>query len=265
LSTLPLTVACGDDGAPADAGRDGSTDAAPQDSGAPADAEVDAPDDAGTGGGACPSGECALLTGEGCGAGDACYFARVGDAGLAPVCGAAGAGGDGDPCEQLNDCGEGFMCDRQSGLCRHYCCMGSNADCPTGQTCAVMLTATDGSPTGVGFCKFPDSCDLLAQDCSGTQGCYPQGGDGSVICIEPRNTLTEGAACGFTNDCVPGLACIGLPDGAGGTENRCAAYCDATSSTNECLEGQECQEASLLPDGVGFCDPPMIGGADAGA
>ena len=48
-----------------------------------------------------------------------------GDAGVEPVCVAAGAGLDGNACLHGTDCAAGFEC--VQNVCRHYCCSGNGS------------------------------------------------------------------------------------------------------------------------------------------
>jgi hypothetical protein len=205
--------------------------------------------------GMCPAGMCDLLTGSGCMAGQACYFlAMAAGSPAMPVCDTAGTGGDGAACTDYRDCQEGFFCDSGAMICRHYCCMGSDTGCPTGQECAVSIVDDMGMDTGVGICSLSDTCDPAAQTgCPDGQGCYTRGADGSVICIGSLMNLGEGEACGMaTNNCAPGFACFGV----GGEPAVCHKYCNATEMTG-CADGQTCGSLGYPApvDHVGLCTP----------
>jgi len=263
---LLLTAGCGDDSSrPADSGTprdtsvadtgvvlmDGSIDTGTT----PTDSGIDTgtiPGDGGTG--MCPSGACDILSNVGCGTGEGCYFASSGpDAGPAPVCATAGTAGDGAACTALQDCQEGFLCDTGAGICRHYCCDNSDTGCPLGQRCSVTLVDAAGHPTGVGFCRLPDTCDLLAQSgCPSGQSCYPSGGDG-VSCTASSDNAVEGASCMFANVCAGGLICVNTP-------GVCAKLCDRDMAGGPtCATGQTCGGVTGLPTNVGVCTPPSGG------
>jgi len=209
------------------------------------------PTDGGTG--MCPSGACDILSNVGCGTGEGCYFAASApDAGPAPVCAMAGTAGDGAACTGLQDCQEGFLCDMAAGVCRHYCCGGSDTGCPLGQRCAISIVDGAGMTTGVGICRLPDTCDLLAQTgCPAGESCYPNG-DG-VICGASSDGVTEGGACMFANTCAGGLICVNMP-------GMCAKLCDRDMAGGPtCGSGQTCGGVTGLPANVGVCTPPAGG------
>ena len=162
------------------------------------------------------------------------------------MCVPAGTAGEGMPCTNVNDCQEGFMCD--GDVCRAVCCNGSSDSCPVGQSCLISLTDSDMNPTGVGLCRFPDTCDLLAQTgCPAGQGCYPAGGDGSVLCSAP-GSVADGTACSFTNDCAIGSVCAG-PSGSA----TCRKTCDRTGGDPMCPDGETCGGVGGFPENVGVC------------
>ncbi|NOY91084.1 MAG: hypothetical protein GXP55_07705, partial [Deltaproteobacteria bacterium] len=156
---------------------------------------------------------------------------------------------------------EGFLCDipagETTGTCRHYCCGGADTGCPLGQRCAVNLVDATGMQTGVGFCRLPDTCDLVAQTgCSRAgDGCYPSGGDGSVICVA-AGTGTEGSACSAGNDCVAGFMCAG----AAGEPGKCSKICDRDATPTTCASDQTCGGVTGFPANIGICTPPAGGG-----
>lgn len=261
VGTLALS-GCGDDGGGRDTGPadTGTVDSATPDTsvpdggvpdGTPGDSSTPdstTPDTGVPPTGMCPAGDCDLLTNAGCEAGNACYFAApaMGEAAV-PTCAPAGTGGDGDACTMIQDCQEGFVCDNGAGVCRHYCCDGADTGCPTGQSCLVSIVDDMMMPTGVGICRIPDTCDLLAQTgCTDGQGCYPGGGDGTVLCVG-AGTAASGEACSFANDCVPGAVCLAT--------NTCATLCNTTDMTG-CADGDTCNGLTGAPEGVGVCVAP---------
>jgi len=256
----PITLDSGVDSGPVitlDAGpRDAGFDAGPRDAGFDAGRDSGPRVDSGPVTGMCPMGVCDLLTGSGCMAAEGCYFlAAAAGTPAMPTCDTAGTGGDGATCTSYGDCQEGFFCDTSASVCRHYCCMGSDTGCPTGQTCAVRFVDDMGMDTGVGYCAVRHTCDPATQTgCAAGQGCYTQGSDGSVICIGSLMNSTEAATCGASNDCAPGLQCFG----GGGGATRCHKFCNATAMTG-CASGQTCSSLGYPApiDHVGICTPPM--------
>lgn len=260
MCTLAL-AGCGDDGGRPDTGvADSAVDSTAPDTAIPDGgvpdgtvADTGTPDsttaDTGTPPtGMCPVGDCDLLTNAGCEAGSACYFASpMMGAPAAPTCAMAGTGGDGADCTGIQDCQEGFVCDNGAGVCRHYCCGGSDTGCPTGQSCLVSIVDDMMMPTGVGICRISDTCDLLAQTgCPDGQACYPGGGDGTVLCVD-AGAAASGAACSFANDCVPGAVCLAT--------DVCASLCNITDMTG-CADGETCNGLTGAPEGVGVCVTP---------
>ncbi len=260
-----------------DAGHDGGpppSDAGIHDSGPTPDTGTIT--DSGSGGGMCPTGDCDLV-GNGCAAGQSCYFLLASaDAGMPmPLCDTSGTGMDGDACTNYTDCADGYFCLSTGagtmGTCKHYCCGRSDGACPTGETCAVEFTDRMGHDTGVGYCQFPDTCDLAAQTgCPAGEACYPNGNDGSVLCIAP-GTATEGQSCMAINECAGGLSCFGTGDGDGGVRNICMKLCDMAATPTGCATGQMCQSlgSSSAFGTIGVCSPPAggdggTGGGDAG-
>jgi hypothetical protein len=181
-------------------------------------------------------------------AGQSCYFlAMAMGAAPMPVCQMGGTGGDGASCTDYTMCREGFFCDTEAGVCRHYCCADSDTGCPVGQTCAVTFTDGMGNPLGVGYCKLPDVCDPIEQTgCMGTQACYPSR-DG-FACATP-GTTTEAGSCMFANDCVGGLICANMP-------GQCMKLCRPMAMPTGCAMGQTCSGLMGI-EGIGVCNPPM--------
>ncbi len=215
------------------------------------------PADAGSGeGGMCPMGACDLLSNEGCGAGQACYFVRtMPGQPAAPTCLPAGTGGDGEACSAPNDCREGFACDGNNGICRAVCCGRSDASCPVGQRCIINIVDEDGSPQGWGMCKAPDECDVLMQSgCPDGQACYPAGPDASVLCAPPTDGAgMQGDACDSINSCAGGFICITPP----GAMSFCAKACNVAGGAPSCPMGTRCERLNGSPEGVGVCVAPM--------
>lgn len=201
---------------------------------------TDAGIDAG-GGGACtgPTGACNALEASSCGAGMACVISGSSATMWETVCIMAGAGTQGSACDPTmqGQCAEGFQCN--DNVCQELCC--DTSDCNPGDFCGLVAGAD------LGFCSTPDDCDLLAQTgCGMGQGCYPS--SGGLSCLGAGD-LAEGAACMFTNDCLPGFGCLGPTGGAA----ACRAWCDMAAMPTTCPMGFACTGVTGLP--VGACTP----------
>ena len=210
-----------------DAGPMTGTDAGPTDGG---------------GGGMCTGpamGDCNLIDPTSCGTGMACVFSGSSTTSWTTQCIMAGVGGQGDTCTMQGQCQEGFVCTNR-GICQKVCC--ATPDCDTGDFCGNIAGLNAGT------CATPIDCDLVAQTgCEGFPGtgCYP--GAGGLDCIG-AGTLNEGEVCMFTNDCMPGMGCLGP---MGGPSN-CRRWCDM-SAADPCPAGFTCGGVTGLP--VGACQP----------
>ena len=101
---------------------------------------------------------------------------------------------------------------------------------------------------GVGICIGAEpkkECDLFAQDCGGTDGCYPV--QGGWACIGAGSTKI-GATCEFTNDCVKGALCV---------NGICQEVCSTAEGAPALIACSEKCEAhnTLVPEawGLGIC------------
>jgi len=128
-------------------------------------------------------------------------------------------------------------------------CDGCNfASCTT-----CTPTYVGGTPTCSGTCMLDYSpctrCDLVAQDCSAGQGCYPAGGE-ETVCATSSQNLGEDAPCQNPFDCAPGFACVGTAFG-----DRCKRMCNRPAGTN-CGGGQTCVAVTGFPSNppVGVCN-----------
>ena len=173
----------------------------------------------------------------------------------------------GEPCtvedstaSGIDTCDVGLMCwdvdpDTLEGTCNPYC---------TGSEAWPMCDDSDYtcSISGSGFALCLLTCDPLAQDCAGGQGCY--GINGEFLCApEWAKAGGAGDGCSYINGCVAGLACIGTDVLADCEDDVgcCSPYC-ALDGTFDCGEGQEClpwfDEGQAPPDyeNVGVCGVP---------
>lgn len=175
-----------------------------------------------------------------------------------------GGGALGEPCCSLNSCDPGLVCMDSvggssgacttMGRCQRYCC-GDTSTCAPGEICAPYNPDFRG-----GVCDPIDRCDLVRQTgCESMPGtsCYPSSGS-DPRCLRPTAAMVPvGGTCMFTNDCVPGSTCIGMPVGAM-TVNRCNHFCDVADGAADCAAfgGMPCRTVSFLPAGVGICPIP---------
>lgn len=119
------------------------------------------------------------------------------------------------------------------------------ADAPTTPVDAQMA---DTGTTPSRMCPFAGgACDVLAQDCPGTDGCYfgstGPGVPASTICVPP-GTGADGDPCANTNDCQPGLTC--------GADSQCHNYC-CMQMASDCEVGQICIGRTGAGD-IGVCN-----------
>lgn len=204
--------------------------------------------DSGGMGGMCPPGACNLESNEGCAPGEGCYWgAAEAGADPAPICVAAGTAGTGASCTAPNDCQEGHLC--QAGNCATVCCGGSDLNCNTaaGEMCLNLVDGDTGEPLGFGACVTPSGCSLTAQNCeSGTDGCYPVGGDGATDCF-PAGDAAPGEACRASNSCRAGSVCL--------ADGNCAKICAIGGGEPSCDGEQVCNGLSGFED-AGVCVDP---------
>ena len=83
-------------------------------------------------------------------------------------------------------------------------------------------------------------CSLVAQDCGVGKGCYGTHVEGAVCAW--AGAKAAGSACGFQNDCAPGLTCVG---------EVCRAYCPLASCEHQCIAGSTTLD---VPGGIGLCE-----------
>lgn len=272
ILALTALAGCSDDdggSTPRDSGTGGI------DANLPATDSGPAPDGGATGtdagpGGACPSGACDLLD-NGCASGEGCYFLSP-SAGAAaePICQPTGTGTSGTSCADYRDCGPGYFCLSPSGggagQCVHYCCDNDDSGCPSGERCAVQLSGVGGAPTGVGYCRGTDNCNLVTQTgCPSGQGCYltsRAATDDSRLCIASNGNVAIGGACEGANDCAPGGQCFAYPTPT--SARTCHEFCDPMATTSTCESSEMCLSlgVTVLPN-AGICVPRTAGG-DAG-
>jgi len=165
-----------------------------------------------------------------------------------------GRGDDGSACGAREDCAAGLDCSARGGggECRAYCCAwNTTIGCPAGQFCGIALADARGELTDGFLCDGCDDCDVRdPQACAADHGCYLLPGLGACRACLSAGERVPGEICSFSNDCLPGSACVRTADG----EQRCHRFCDLTTGTG-CAEGTTCRRAdgSELPPATGLC------------
>src|SRR4051794_17278043 len=89
-----------------------------------------------------------------------------------------------------------------------------DAAAPSGPDAAEFL-----SDVSSGGCL---PCDLVAQDCAKSQGCYPAGA-GRGCCQSSEAPAGPGGPCFQASQCQPGSVCVGSPDAT-----MCLAICSTS-------------------------------------
>lgn len=119
------------------------------------------------------------------------------------------------------------------------------ADAPTPPVDAPM---TDTGTTPGRTCPFAGgACDVLGQDCTGTEGCYyvrtSSSEPANTMCV-PSGTGGDGDDCTTVDDCQPGFTC--------GNDDKCRHYC-CMFMASDCTPGQICIGISGAGD-IGVCN-----------
>jgi hypothetical protein len=198
--------------------------------------------------------ECDKTTGSGCFNTENC-IAAFSDGSAA--CFPAGAGVDGNTCNDVNDCARGFLCNFNEGKCRARCDQGfscSSAD----DTCTAVANAlgsicvhpNGGEGEGEGEPPPPEGQCRIARgnfDCAPGDACeLADPGDFIGTCTGREGDARAFEICSEDADCNTGLCESGV----------CIRPCDV----GECPSGFECDE-SLAPAGdpatgqPGLCMP----------
>lgn len=155
----------------------------------------------------------------------------------------------------IDNCVLGAMCfyvdpDTLQGTCLSLC-EGSPEDptCPPDASCSI------GADSVLSLC-IP-TCDPLGDACSDEQTCVP-GSNGSFQCTPlAPDPSADGEACGFLNDCQPGLTCLAAEVSGCDDALCCTSYCDLTlgEPNPACLDPEhECLpwfERGEFPPGLG--------------
>jgi hypothetical protein len=177
----------------------------------------------------------------------------------APYCAKSGKLAAGAACQgsQQSECAAGAVCvenynARDAFACAAYC-NASDTTAPDfcGKACLGGYIYLDDNQTGDivgGFCEpgTGGSCDPLASNCPQGQGCYSWQ---PARCLG-AGKLAKGAVCQYSNECEPGLACIGTT-----AENHCTPYCDMEATSGDQACSTLCPNAFWDYDDFGVCMP----------
>lgn len=180
--------------------------------------------------------------------GDSCGPARV--------CSRSGASRAGEPCVAASDCGAGLACvgESVSGICRPYCCEGTEASCDKNSFCDERRLL-ETPELYVPVCLPIEPCTLTdpfpcpeGHDCTcqGQRACIVVRADGKTACTEP-GTGQAGDACTGTDtgECAHGYVCS---PSAG-----CMKLCSTVSKDSGCPSGGICQSPAEFPVDLGLC------------
>ena len=205
----------------------------------------------------CFPGECDLVA-QDCPTGNKCTYVRQ-DNVTRRRCVPAGAAAEGAACESqgtatgefYDTCARGLYCtDRRASdgsttfSCQRFCYASSQCAAPRECVDVLGFTGSQELPRVCG--EAGPTCDLLTQGCGGTLGCYPSSRTGAV-CVA-AGSVTDGAACTYSNDCRAGSACV--REGAG---QVCRRLCRSPSGAPACPSGR-CEPLQDFPN-VGACVP----------
>ena len=240
-------------------GCDGAQGAS--DMGAPSDGGADA--SPGLLGSACTLSN----TDGGCSSGYHCGIATIGDA-TRDVCvpDAPTPVIEGNPCSNqvelgrlggtavLGDqCSAGAACMESGGTLECHRLCKRRTDCGAVEVCGVP----SGSPSKMGGCVLPDSCDpILKTGCRQGLTCYVGGDSGGRFTSCQLTRATAGgvtSSCAAQRDCDPGLYCAGV----GFCRTLCWMLPPDGVTAGLCGPAEKpCSRLAGAPDNVGVCDDP---------
>jgi hypothetical protein len=204
-----------------------------------------------------PAAECDPVA-QNCPAGNKCTYVRHGST-TSRRCVPDQTVAEGGACQSKetpegdfhDTCKAGLYCTDQAAadggtvfVCQKFCY--ASAQCTAPRDCIDVLRFT-GSNELPRVCGQPGpACELLAQGCASSLGCYPSPSSGPV-CVT-AGAVEDGAACTYSNDCRPGSACV---NGEAGLV--CRRLCRAPSGEPGCASGH-CEPLRDFA-GVGACVP----------
>ena len=171
------------------------------------------------------------------GSAQGCYLAGVG-----PECAPAGTLGEGDDCDEANECKPGLLC--ISDRCHVACNPKTNGPDPKCTfSCSLGSVGIQGS-NDVAVCDLVDddpSCNLLQQNCDAGKACYVTGQGAKC---KDAGTTPVGSDCTGPGDCVPNSVC---------QAGKCRQLCDPADALHEECESNLAQ-CSSVGQGAGYCD-----------
>jgi hypothetical protein len=149
-----------------------------------------------------------------------------------------------------DDCAKGLLCSGPQGgptVCTKYCSPFISGSCPSGKNCS-------GGSHVPGLEEIPllcaPNCDLLAQNCAGTNNCIPipPAAGGGATCV-PGGSAGPGGACPNVVECAKGNACFNT-----GT-NSCFKLCNLDGGSPACgNDGGTCTDEGIGEQNAGICE-----------
>ncbi len=169
-------------------------------------------------------------------------------------CAPSGTSPAGDPCVTAADCAPGLACvgEGLSGVCRPYCCQGTEASCDESSFCDERRLL-ETPEIYVPVCLPLDDCPLTEPfpcegdcSCQGNRACMIVRPDGATACTTP-GAKQAGDSCSdqVTADCAHGFVC--------GPNQICLQICSTVSDDSGCADGWTCLKQSALGGDLGIC------------
>lgn len=172
------------------------------------------------------------------------------------TCTQSGVSPEGSPCVTAADCAPGLACvgEALSGVCRPYCCRGTEGACDEDSFCDERRLL-ETPEVYVPVCLPLDNCQLTEpypcpEDrqcaCQGNKACMVVRADGATACTVP-GAAQAGDTCSdrATADCGHGFVC--------GPDQRCLQICSTVSMESGCPFGWTCLKQSALGGELGIC------------
>jgi hypothetical protein len=176
--------------------------------------------------------------------------------GIQRACVSSGVSAQGEPCVSASDCRPGLACvgEGVSGVCRPYCCRGTERSCAPGTFCDAR-SIPEAPEVFVPVCIPVDGCDLTdpfpcpsGQDCTcqGDRACVVVRADGATACTVPgAGQSGDPCTAKVTAECAHGFVCS---PSAG-----CMKLCSTVQANPSCPNSGTCQSPSEFPPELGVC------------
>ncbi len=176
-------------------------------------------------------------------------------------CQASGASKESQPCVTGADCSPGLACvgEGLTGVCRRYCCQGTESSCGKKQFCDER-SLPEAPDVFVPVCLPVDDCPLSdpfpcpdGQECTCKEGraCVVVRKDGTTACTVPLSGRAGDPCTGDkTAECAHGFVCSPV---AG-----CMQLCSTVAVESTCPEAGTCLAVSEFHSELGVC----VGGGD---